>query len=189
MKAIPQRALALAILVTVMTLLWGIIVYPLLRFSTSTQEHIQQSTIVLNDLHAAAGEAPALMAQLELISQQRLTDSGVIQADNAALAAAQIQNVMRTIIQGNSGRLRSANILEPSTETSYEKVGVRYDFEIPVQSLGEILYLIESRSPYLFLETIEVRGTENLDQAEAAAKTMKLQVLLTVYGYRWTDAS
>ena len=159
-----------------------------LYFAAASQsEDILQALDRLAAYEATISSQPELEAQLESIRQQSASLAGLINATTAALAAASMQNDVRSIASQIGGEVRSTQNLPPSALDSFEKIEIACEVTLPRNRLKDLLYQIESHTPYLFLDRINVEVPQNLlPRGERAQPRVDIQFV--VRGYRWVGA-
>ena len=80
-----------------------------------------------------------------------------LDAENADLAAAGIQQHAIALIEAEGAAIDSAEIL-PSEETEFfQKVSVRLTLSADVVKLQRIIHALESAEPWLFIDDLDVR--------------------------------
>ena len=65
--------------------------------------------------------------QLTDLRQVASSETSLIKSDSSALAEAQVQTAMKSIVENNQGEVRSAQPLPPSREGNFEVIAVNYD--------------------------------------------------------------
>ncbi len=180
-----HRILALVLLAGVFGLLWVITVRPLARMILDRRASVERSLKLLTGYQRLAATRPSLDDQFKALKTRELEAHGLAEGGSAALAAASLQSDIKRIIESNGGEVRSAQPLPTSKSGDFEKVELRYDLSVAQASLSEIMYQIETHTPYLFLDGIDIRGAEGLPAAGQGNKEQKLTVRWTVRAFRW----
>src|SRR5262245_52176230 len=117
----------------------------------SQNDAIEQTVERLAAYEATISTQSEFEAQLKSVQQQSASLAGLVTGGSAALAAASIQNDVRTIASQVGGEVRKAQNLPTITANSFEKVEIAYEVSLPLNRLKDFLYQIESHIPYLFL--------------------------------------
>ena len=151
-----RRIIAVALLVAAIALLWRLIVLPL-------QEHYQERADVaaaqqdlLERYRRLADSRGSLRARLDEMRRQPLSQEGYLTGDSETLVAAELQNLVRTTVERNGGRLESTQILPPANEAGYRRVTLRVRMSVGGEGLFRILYDLESSLPYLFVDGVDI---------------------------------
>lgn len=132
---------------------------------------------------------PSLEAELTAVRTQAVSGTGLIVADDSALAEAEVQREVKSIVENNVGEIRSTQIASKKPAGGLEEISIQYDLSVPITRLNPLLYAIESHSPYLFIDHATISGGLAWQQPQPAGKKLtepKLEVRLTIRAYRWS---
>jgi hypothetical protein len=113
----------------------------------------------------------------------------LIVADDSALAEAQVQREVKSLVENNVGEVRSTQVASKKPTGGLEEISIQYDLSVPITRLDPLLYAIESHTPYLFIDHATISGGLAWQQPQSASKKQpepKLDVRLTVRAYRWS---
>jgi hypothetical protein len=139
---------------------------------------------------AAAQEALARRSALEVefrdLSASAATAPGLLSAGSAALAQAQLQSAMKSVIEEHGGVLLSAQILPPDPVHGFDAVAIQYDLTVPLSRLRGLLYAVETHTPYLFIAEAEMQMPANWSPDNAQLPDPALELRWTVRAYRWS---
>ena len=100
-----------------------------------------------------------------------------------ALAAAELQEQAKKILDENGGKLSSIQILPHKDDDLYRKVSVSLQLTAPLTAVKAMLHALESTHPYLFIDNFVVRVTNNLAVRNEAATEPDLTVQFDLIGY------
>lgn len=176
---------AVGILALLIVFTWFAVVDPVVVAFDDQHEQRDRSLRLISAYKNIVESRPTLEAELATLEQQRRSASGLIEGDSAALAAARLQNEIRTIVERHGGEIRSTQNLPVSTDSSFEKIDIGCDLSIPMTGLKSVIYQIETHTPYLFIDKVDIRMPENWQPADENAIAPKLEVRWVVSGYRW----
>lgn len=183
-----QRLLAVAILLAGVALGWFVVVLPVVDAFTAQSEDIAQSRQLIADYQRRIALRPTIEARLAQMKQREAATTGLIGGTSAELAAANIQNIVKTLVESEAGQVRSAQNLAPVTADGFQRVDIQYDVSLPMTRLKAVAYRIETSVPYLFLDDVDMHAPESWQGAGIAADVPNLEVRWTVHGYRWVGA-
>jgi len=176
---------SLSILIALLLGLCFVAVNPLIQ-TYNEQQDARAQTIKLIVAYqtniARRGEYENELAQLE---KSRQSTSGLIEGSVAAIAAAKMQNDIRTIIESNGGDIRTTQNLEPTHVDPFERIDLSYNISLPMGKLAAVLYQIETHNPYFFIDKVDIRMPENWQPDDAHRNAPMLDVKWVVSGYRW----
>lgn len=108
---------------------------------------------------ALISERPGLEKRLAHLTEQRkVADSKVLTGNTPALAGASLQEAVKSIITEKGGAISSERIEKPEDTGHFKVVTASFDCLVPdVRSLNDILYALETRTPYLAVKEVDTR--------------------------------
>jgi len=117
-------------------------------------------------------EKPNLEERLASLKETRKAeDSKLIEGQTPSLAAAQLQEIVKGTITGRGGTISSERVGKPEDLGKFKVISVSVDAVIPdSRALSEILYSIETRTPYLVVKELDARVRNYRDPRELMVK-------------------
>ncbi len=149
--------------------------YGYLRIQTevaSIKEEQAMKTRTLEKYINLISEKPSLEARLSSLKETRKAeDSKLIEGQTPSLAAAQLQEIVKGTITERGGTISSERVGKPEDLGKFKVIRVSLDAIIPdSRALSEILYSIETRTPYLVVKELDVRVRNYRDPRELIVK-------------------
>ena len=178
-----RRIVAVGLLALVLLALYSFAAAPLLASYADSRRQAAESRAALARYEEVGGEIPALKKQLDALHQRGATAAGYLDGQNETLVAAALQERLKSAVVQTGGRLNSTQVLAGTEKGQTRRVVVRGQMQMTIASLQRVLYTLESGSPYLFIDNLDVRplvGPRGPDTAEGDAA---LDVHFDVYGY------
>jgi hypothetical protein len=181
-----RRALALAILLTVLVLGWTLAVAPLIDLSRDRQADIAALSEQLARLRAIIGRQPALERRAASEQGALSAEGGLWTGPSAVEVAAAMQDRLRKVIGGSGGRLRSTAMVGEATEHGFRRVTVHFSLDGTLDTVTATLAAIETAHPGMFVDLMAVHAAVAAVADRAPALTMELDVsgYMTVPGPR-----
>jgi hypothetical protein len=170
-----------AALVTALVLL--AVAAPIVALFRAQDIRIGETLRQISILRAEAAATPGLQAQSRKLRQQISASPGALQASSAALAQSQLQQALEGIATGNGASVRSTQMLPSEQSDGFETVAIQDDLTVPMNKLRDLIYAIETRTPYLFLDNVQIAGSQPW-QPMAPVQDLVLNVRWTVHAYR-----
>jgi len=155
-----------------------------LLFSRWEAAEIEQSLDRLAGYEAAIAARPQLEAELKRVQQESASLAGLVTGASAPLAAANMQNAVRTVVGRSGGEIRSSQNLPPSSADGFEKIDIAYDVTLPMNRLKDLLYQLETATPFLFLDRLNLETQQNLSQRPDGTQP-QIDIHFVARGYRW----
>lgn len=117
-------------------------------------------------------EKPDLEKKLEALKEERKTDdSKIIEAETLSIAAASLQETVKALITGRGGSITSERVEKPDTLGNLKVINVSIDAILPdTRVLNDLLYGVETRTPYLVIKEVDTRVRNFRDPKELMVK-------------------
>jgi general secretion pathway protein M len=120
-----------------------------------------------------SGEAPGKSVENLLLA-----------APTRGLAEAQLQKTLTSLVAQHQGVIASVQVLPPKQEQNLTRVTVRLTMQIGIDGLRDVLFEIETRTPFLFIDDFIVKTpSENPRQRSASTGLGPYEVSIAVHGY------
>ena len=175
---------ALAVLVIVAILAVEFVIAPLIGRYLSTEEEIFEMRQDIARYRHLLAERSALRELADKLQRNNPLAPITLSGDNPALAAADLQQRLQNAASKNGLRVLSLRIRPTGSGGNMERIAIEARLQGDIASLRDMLFELETGTPYLFLEQLNIRtyaarrrqvGTDNLD------------VRLELYGMRPSD--
>jgi general secretion pathway protein M len=180
------RTLALTLLATAVAGGYLLIVVPVLDAYRDNADAIERAEILLRRQRALAAQRPLLLARVEEEKENAEAVAGYLLGPSDALAAAQLQDRLKAVIEAAGGELRSTRILpaeavEASPGT--RRTALQVQMIVTIEGLAEVLYGLEAGQPYVLIDELSVRNQrERRRRGEPETEPM-LDVNLRLSGF------
>lgn len=157
-----SRKLKFSIPVIIVLLVLVIYQYGYLRIKAEIDSIKDEQAIKIRTLHKyqkIIDEKPFLEKRLlELTEERKSYDAKLITGQTASVATATLQDTVKSIIAGRGGTISSERFIKTEKLGKFNVISVSVDAIIPdVRALSEILYSIETQTPYLVVRDIDAR--------------------------------
>ena len=152
-----SRSAAIALLAVVVLIVIAALAVP--AWFLYQRYHAKEALMVrqLSSYTALNELRPKLMRAVEVL-KTRDTKKYFLRGATPALAGADLQDVARQMIEANNGRLLSSQLLPHKDDGAIRTVNAKLQISANIQNLRQILYGIESREPFLFIENLQIRA-------------------------------
>jgi general secretion pathway protein M len=191
--SLPSRLLALALLAAVPALAYVFVIEPVVAAYRGAGQAIVQAQGLLQSYRERAEQRPQLAQMLAAAAAHAGAVTGYLEAIDDALAAAELQDRVKGVVEGAGGELRSAQSLnvEPvEAVPGVRRAGLKVRFTADVESLATILYDLETGAPYLFVDGLSIREPRRQRrQRDEPEPAPQLDVVVDLYGYMRDSAT
>jgi hypothetical protein len=139
---------------------------------TSIKEEQAVKTKTLEKYISLISEKPQLEKTLASLKELRKAeDSKLIEGETLSLTAATLQDMVKDIITSKGGTISSERVGKPADLGKFKIITVSIDTVLPDPAiLSEVLYSIETRTPYLVVSEIDSRVRNFRDPRELMVK-------------------
>lgn len=139
----------------------------------------------LERLQRQAAARPALEAKLEAVRAQG-SRRFFLKASAGSLAAAEVQDRVRQVVDGNGGRVVSVQVGQPKDDGRFRQVSVTVQLNATVGSLRRTLLALEASEPYLVVDALTIRSQVPPGFRPAPGFDPEVFVQIDVSGYAVT---
>ena len=153
-----HRIIALALLVVMLSSGYMLIDQFVIGRYKFYQDNISQLQDRLQRYENMLSMREDLEERLQQIKQDNSIDVYYLQQSSSVLAAADLQQQVKSAVENNGGNLVSTQILPVSDEGVFSKVAIRVQMTGDTEALQKTLYDLESARPLLFIDDLQVRG-------------------------------
>jgi general secretion pathway protein M len=154
------------------------------RYYQNSLERHQERLAQLERMAATREPVQQLIAKIQ---QDRNVNAQYLPQSAPALAAAELQQRIKAVVEAAGGTLQSTQALPPVEEGGAVKVAISAIMNGDTGSLQQVLHNLESQTPLLFVDNLELsaRATRpRLSSGRYASYTrMQLNVQFEVAGY------
>jgi hypothetical protein len=139
---------------------------------SSMQEMQASKTKMLEKYISLIAEKPYLEKQLDSLKEERKADeSKIIDAQTLSIAAASLQETVKALITSRGGSITSERVEKPDNLGNFKIINVSIDAIVPdARALSDLLYGIETRTPYLIIKEVDTRVRNFRDPRELMVK-------------------
>jgi general secretion pathway protein M len=153
----------------------------------NAEQKIEQSRALLQRYQALAEQRQTLAERLAEQQRRATSATGYLEGTSDALAAARLQDRVKSVVEAAGGELRSTQILpaEPAdVDPSIRRAGLRVQFVVAIKGLEETLYSLETGQPYLLIDNLTIREqrARGRKRNEPSTEPM-LDVSVELFGY------
>ncbi len=177
-----RRILAVSLLVVAALAIYDLLVGPLVDGYTNNRRVVDQLMSAEARYEAIGREGPAIAKQLDAVRAQSKAAAGYLHGANETLVAAELQDRLKTAVSRTGGQLKSTQVVTSAETAKSHRIVVRGTMAVTLASLQRVLYEIESGTPYLFVENLDIHPLTSPRAGDPAAAAL-LDVRLDVYGY------
>jgi general secretion pathway protein M len=179
-----SRLAALLLLLTVLLGVYTLLVEPIIVGYDATSQDIEEARDQLARFERAAAMRPALLKQIKEFEAQQDSLGYFLRGGTDALAAADLQDRVNDLIAGKGGTLQSIQPMPGVEEEGLMRITLRVQMTGTTATLFDVLYALESGSPVLFIDELDIRNRSSVQaSADAGGDAGTLTVAFDLSGY------
>lgn len=183
-----RRAVAVGLLAVVLLALYSFVIGPAVASYADSRRQSARLRDELAHLQAIGRDIPDLETRLAQLHRQGATAAGYLDGQNETLVAAALQERLKAAVAATGGRLNSTQVLTIAAQGKTRRVAVRGQMQMNIAALQRVLYTLESGSPYLFIDNLDVRPMVGPRGPQSTDGDGVLDVYFDVYGYMRSGA-
>ena len=186
-----SRTLAIVLLAVALIGGYRLIVAPLLTSYQEGERDIEEARTLLQRYRALAEQRPLLAERLAEQQERAAAAAGYLEGPSDALAAAQLQDRVKSVVEAAGGELRSTQILPAQAlegDLGFRRTTIRVQIAVSTEGLATTLYELETGQPYLLIDDVTVRQ-ERVRRRRRSEPDREpvLDVSLELFGYLRTE--
>ena len=178
-----RRLLALAILLLALALVFSITVLPVLLANQHYRDTIAGLEGRLQQLQRAAAIGDTLQPQYEQLKRWKTSDAQYLKSNSAALAAAELQRLVKRIIVSKNAEVVSTQILTTRQEEGFDRVALKVRIRGELENIIQAFYVIETGEPFVFMDNVSVRASRGRRVRGQAPTLQTLYIDMELIGY------
>lgn len=177
-----SRILALGILVFVVIVTIIGVVQPLFGAYRNSVISAEKLRTAIDHIRNNRANTAALEAEIAQLRSHEQTAPGFLRSTNPALAAVELQEHLKGVVTSVDGELLSTQILPPRKEANTQCITLRGEMIADIDELHKAIYALESGSPMLFLDNIEI-SPRPISGPNGTTIESSLDIRFDLYGY------
>ena len=178
-----RRLLALAILVLALGAVFSLSVLPVLLANQHYRNSIDGLESRLKQLQRAAAIGDSLQPQYEQLKRWQTSDAQYLKSNSAALAAAELQRLVKRILVAKNAEVVSTQILTTRQEEGFDRVSLKVRIRGELQNIVQAFYAIETGEPFVFLDNVSVRASRGRRIRGQVTTLQTLDIDMELIGY------
>lgn len=175
MTAGQRRALAVGVLVAGIVTILGVTVLPFWLANAAAQARIDELTDRLARAERVAAQDTELRSRYQAMRRAQSSRGYLLASETDAVAAAELQRILKDIATANGTNLMSTQILPAAESGELTRIALRVRLNGSLPGIVRTIYDLETNGIFLFLDNVSLRratgrrlrATVTLDYFEA----------------------
>jgi general secretion pathway protein M len=188
MTPMQSRGLAAFLLVLVLVGVLALFVAPTWVLHRRYDNAIAQQQDLLGRYQRMIAQKPQIEAMLEAVKQHN-GRRFFLKNTATNLAGAELQELVRAGIESSGGRVTTSQNIAPKESGDYHQITVNVQFSATTENLQKALQALESRTPYLIIESLTLRPMNvNRTFKPAPGREPEINAQIEVSGWTYRDS-
>jgi len=155
---------------------------PLWRHYEQNAEALQEQNYQLERYRSVARRLNAYQTRLEQLLAEDEVGQYALSQDSPALAAAELQEQAKALIEMSGGRLTALRVLPTKRDGAFQRISVNVRATLENDALQSVLHALEITEPYLQIDNLVItsRQRRNARRARRRPGSVPLVVSLEV---------
>lgn len=177
-----SKAAALLVLALVIALVIGAIALPVWLLNRRYDAAIEDSVTRLTRYSRIVGMRDGLQKNAAVLVALE-QNHHFLKSASPALAAAELQERAKSIIDRNGVKTNSIQIMPHKDDGMYRQVSVMFQLAAPLSAIKAMLYELESARPYLFISNLAIRNPAYAPHRGESAVEQELAIQFVLTGF------
>lgn len=148
---------SITLLLIMLGLVYLVIIYPALQERNENKQRLDNLSHQVQEFTRANASIDSLKQQIRQLETMDIDAGGFLQASSNTLAAAEMQNLLKVILEQNNANLVSAQVMNENKEELYPRITVRAFVKTDIEGLRSMLYALSTNSPLLIIDNINIQ--------------------------------
>lgn len=186
-----RRILAVSIFALMVAAIVAAISVPVVLLHRHYDENLARMTRQWKSQSSFNAMRPDIARALEALRAKEIRKL-YLKGTTSALASAELQDLVRQVVEGNGGRLISASANPPKDDGAYRIATANFQLNISNVNLRRMLHALETKEPYLFNDNLVIRSQVPFGYRPPAGATepdLFVQMDVSAIAQIGTDAS
>lgn len=183
LSLLQRRVLAVLLLLLVVFLVSRVILVPIWSTYVGNRDAIVQYQDDIARYSRLSSQVAALQSAVGELQQSDDLARFVLPQRSEPLAAAALQERVKSAVTSSGGTLTSTQVLPTETQQGFKRVIVNVRMAVSTDALQSVLYELESGLPYLMADKIVILSRTARKRRRAATPVDLLDVRFNLSGY------
>jgi Tfp pilus assembly protein PilO len=186
MERLPKtqrRVLAVLLLLLAVALVIRAVAVPVVATYVENRDAIAQMEDSIARYSRLSTRVDALESTVDVLEESDRLDAFLLAQESEPLAAAALQERVKSVVTASGGTLTSTQVLPTRTEQGFKRIIVNVRMAGSMDALQRVLHGLESDLPYLLADDVIILARGARKRRRAAGAEDFLDVRFNLYGY------
>ncbi len=178
-----RRILAVLLLVVCVAVVVRVLVVPIWSTYVGNRDAIAQIEDSIARYSRLSAQVDALRSAVGELQRSDDLARFVLAQESEPLAAAALQERVKSVVTSSAGTLTSTQVLPTKPEQGFKRIIVNVRMAVSMDALQRVLYELENGLPYLLVDDIVILSRAARKRRRTAQAADLLDVRFSLYGY------
>ena len=183
LSALQSRILALALLLGLAGLLYAAVASPVWKVHRVARDALAEHESQIARLLGIAADSTRLSQQRDALRARGDLRRYLLGGSSTTLAAAALQERIKSTVEATGGRLTSTRVLGPEAEHGFTRVAIGVRLALHTSALQQVLYELEGQAPLLEIDDLMVIARRTRSARQSRNSPANLDVRFSVSGF------
>jgi type II secretion system (T2SS) protein M len=185
-----HAALSFSILLLLITSIYFLVVQPALSINQENKQRFEYLSFQLEKYGDTEQKIKSLNTQIKQLKENNPNDLDFLKKKTSALVAADLQKMLKTLIETNGGNLVSTHAVTKPKDEVFSNVTIKVHMRCNITTLRTVLYKLSANKPLLFTDNILIQKKNiSASRRKQNRNSDKLEIRFDVTGYINQSAS
>ena len=180
---VQRRILAVLLLLLAVGAVVRLMVLPIWTTFADNRDAIAQTEDNIARYSRLSTQVEALRSIVDELEQADNLDRYLFSQESEPLAAAALQDRIKSVVTNSGGTLTSTQVLPTVADQGFKRVIVNVRMAVSVDALQRVLYGLENNLPYLLTDDIVILSRGARKRRRKATAVDALDVRFNLYGF------
>lgn len=177
---------SLSILMLIVSSLFFLLIQPALELRMQNRKDFEDLSFQLTKFGDINQKTDELNIQIKQLKESNPNNLDFIKKKTSALVAADLQKLLKTIIEANGGSLVSTHAVTKPKEEVFSDITIKVHMRGNVSTLRTVLYKLATNKPLLFTDNLLIQSKNarrSNSKRRSNRNTDQLEIRFDVTGY------
>ncbi|GMQ76355.1 MAG: hypothetical protein BMS9Abin01_1629 [Gammaproteobacteria bacterium] len=180
---VQRRILALLLLLVCVAVVVRLLVVPIWSTYIGNRDAIARIEDSIARYSRLSAQVEALRSAVGELEQSDDLARFVLAQESEPLAAAALQERVKSVVTSSAGTLTSTQVLPTKPEQGFKRIIVNVRMAVSMDALQRVLYELENDLPYLLVDDIVILSRTARKRRRTTQAVDLLDVRFNLYGY------
>ncbi len=180
---VQRRVLALILLLAVIVVVARVLIVPMWNIYSDNRDAIVQMEDSIARYARISAQVGSLRQAMEDLAEADELTRYVLAQESESIAAAALQERVKSIVTTSGGALTSTQVLPAVAEKGFKRVIVNVRMAVSIDALQRVLYELENGLPYLLASDMIILSRNVRKRGRTGQSVDLLDVRFNLSGY------